>query len=223
MSERSNGTTPPRGDVPAGVPSITPTALHEQLWEQIDLAIEEKLKDSQPVMATVRGRQGGNIRVLRDDEDEDRDVGYTRGLGTRKKNGDRVLLIPTGAKHPVVFGPVSGGGEGAGERVVGQQDIEDGAIEGSVIKDKGVSKGKLDQDLQNKIEGAATKEQVDKKADANHSHNYAANNHNHNNDYAGKSHNHGEYATSSKLTQEINAVKDWVSRNFEKKGKSGGS
>lgn len=71
----------------------TGDALFDAAWKEILARIEEGDDESSMTVGTVRGsRTGGKVRVRVDDEDEDRELGFTSSTGVDYQNGDRVAL-----------------------------------------------------------------------------------------------------------------------------------
>lgn len=170
--------------LPTGAPqaSSRPGPEHEALIRMIYDMIDTRLDDRLPKLGTVRGMDGGKVRVQIDDEDDPRSVGFPRKTGQRYRNGDRVVLMPTqsGGGDHVVLGTVTGNQGKASEGVVDTADLAqnavtktelaqnavdtgnvvDNAITEGKIKDNAVSNSKLDAATQRALASIPTNAQI---------------------------------------------------------------
>ena len=136
------------------------TDLFDALWREIFARVEEMVDARQMTMGEVKGRDGGKVRVRLDDEDEDRTLGFPRGLGVAYENGDRVSIGYSRAGEPMVLGVVSGGN---GDGRVRNEQLDTDAVDSRAIRPNAVASSHLDGTLAKKIADAATVDQLDNK------------------------------------------------------------
>lgn len=96
-----------------------------------------------PSMGTVLDEDAGAVRVRLDEEDDDRTVPFPRRLGSRYRRGSRVRVVRTATGEEVVDGVISEA-KGAGERVVGEPDLEDAAVGRRALVKKAVGREEID-------------------------------------------------------------------------------
>lgn len=119
--------------VSAGGSGVGPTSLHEDFWAQIQSMIDTSVGDQAITTGTVQGRDGGRIRVLSDEEDEPRQVGFPKHKGTRYASGERVLLGKTKGGRHVVLGTFTEK-DGQDEYAVDNADLYPDSIDNRTLK-----------------------------------------------------------------------------------------
>ncbi len=122
--------------------------------------VEEMIDARQMTMGSVVGRDGGNVRVRLDDEDEDRVIGFPRGLGVAYESGDRVPIGYNRSGQPMVLGVMSGSNSDGRVR---NEQLGTDAVDDRAIKPGTVKGSHLERDLEGKINAAATTDQLDNK------------------------------------------------------------
>jgi hypothetical protein len=143
-----------------------------EFWRMMESWFSERTKDMMPTMGTVVGKDGGGVKVKLDDEGIDRQVGFPRSRGIDYQNGMRVLTGMTKSGERVILGGVDSGNNeqavGANQlfdKSVDSRHVANDAIDTGHVKDRAINSSKLDSDVSKKIDAAATKTDLDKKAD----------------------------------------------------------
>lgn len=215
-----------------------PGPEHEQLWRMIQDMVREEVANMAPTLGVVDGNDGGKVRVLLDDEDAPRTIGFPRKKGQRYQPGERVVVVKTRSGDPVVLGSISSGEGKAAENAVGGPDIYDDSIaknhmksnsvgteqvEGSSIqsghiKDNEIAKGKLDKGVQDTLTNSASKDYVDGKTSGLVASQDLAKNAIGKDDLATQDWVKGQkYAAASDLTALEKSIKSWAQDTFVKK------
>jgi hypothetical protein len=120
----------PEFDSPSSRPSDgRPGPVHEGFWEAIRDEVYAIVHEYAPTMGTVVGKDAGMVRVVVDDEDDEREVGLPRKRGEQYDEGDRVKLTKLRGGEMVVDGSFSTAqGTGGNDAAVGDEDVHTDAI-----------------------------------------------------------------------------------------------
>jgi hypothetical protein len=122
-----------------------PGPVHEELWHQIEELVYSIVEEYAPQMATVFDADSGDVKVLMDDEDEPREVGFMRKKGQRYYPGDRVKVQKTKGGNFIVDGSFS---KKAGrDAAVGGEDIEDQAVGNDQLTENAVGAPELQSNV----------------------------------------------------------------------------
>jgi hypothetical protein len=129
---------------------VGPSGMHEAFWDQIHRSIDERVLEFAPTTATVMGMDGGRVKVHLDDEDDPREIGFSRRKGTRYDDDERVLVGKTRGGRQIVLGTFTDK-TGYDERGVANEDMHDDAIDNRLISENAVqgyniTDGSIDQD-----------------------------------------------------------------------------
>lgn len=147
------------------------TDLFDALWREFLTRMEEMVDARQMTMGAVVGRDGGKVRVRLDDENEDRTLGFPRGLGVAYQDGDRVAIGYSRTGEPMVLGVVSGGN---GDGRVRNEQLDTDAVDARAIRsgtikathlagDANIERTHFSQGLKNELSGKVDEGNGDEK------------------------------------------------------------
>lgn len=148
----------PRGRVPPGggeadtattgrTSRVGPSSAHEDFWNALDERIAAKVAEFTPTLGTVVGMDGGAVKVQMDEEDDlsaaeiAQRVGFSKHLGARYLEGQRVLVSKTRSGRAVVA-PIGDIG-GQDDYVVDDADMFDNAISNRHIQVNSITRDEV--------------------------------------------------------------------------------
>lgn len=160
--------TPRNGKARGGAGLPVRDDLFDEVWGMVQQMVQDALTQALPTMGTVVGRDGGGVRVNMDEEGVDRQVGFPRAKGVDYQPGDRVKVHQVKGGERVIDGVYT---SDSNEQAVDSAQLRDKAVTNRALagdsvdtgnlKDRSVTGGKLDSGLENKINDAVDKNQLD--------------------------------------------------------------